>query len=422
MFFVVGIAIAGAVFSSRVNIQSNATVCWGLRLLDKIENGSQEDDWIGFSPAVNKIDSIVAGVINAAGGLSDFNTVVEYLSSNITEAMASTNDTETKNELENQQEIATSLANVHDEFLADLQQIEDEIMNIRPLVVQVSEDSSQIQSQTSNHQNLIKDIIKAIEGTFVGLFIANIVFSAVALTSIMFVCCGAKAFNKGVYGTWFMIGFLMLVGWLAATAIFGMTIVVLESCDVGDGALKSSEFFNKTFNYLESAFDIDDSNYNKTRDALYTCIHGDGDLAKEYNLTDTVGIFDQIFDQVDQSLSEVKQIDSQFSSLATQLQTSINSINGTINPIYNKFKGPQGLIDGSNCAYIKQDLVDLIDVTCTGVGSTFFEITVTYLVLSFIAFFGTMMLFCLAKRFTLPDNVSMEQNKPDVPEIYEIEI
>jgi len=85
MFFVVGIAIAGAVFSSRVNIQSNATVCWGLRLLDKIENGSQEDDWIGFSPAVNKIDSIVAGVINAAGGLSDFNTVVEYLSSNITE-------------------------------------------------------------------------------------------------------------------------------------------------------------------------------------------------------------------------------------------------------------------------------------------------------------------------------------------------
>ena len=69
--------------------------------------------------------------------------------------MASTNDTETKNELENQQEIATSLANVHDEFLADLQQIEDEIMNIRPLVVQVSEDSSQIQSQTSNHQNLV---------------------------------------------------------------------------------------------------------------------------------------------------------------------------------------------------------------------------------------------------------------------------
>ncbi len=214
----------------------------------------------------------------------------------------------------------------------------------------------------------------------------------------------------------------MLLGWLASTTIFGMTIVVLESCDVGDGVLKSSAFFNKTFNYMEAAFEIDDSNYNRTRDALYTCIHGDGDLAKEYNLTDTVGIFDQIFDQVDQSLDNAKEIDTQFSDLASQLQTSINSINKTIAPIYSKFKGPQGLIDGSNCAYIKQDFVDLIDVTCTGVGSTFFEMTVTYLVLSFIAFFGTMMLFCLAKRFTLPENVNVEQNKPDVPEIYEIEI
>ncbi len=70
-------------------------------------------------------------------------------------AKESANDTETKEELENQQEIANSLASVHDEFLADLQQIEDEIMNIRPLVVQVSEDSSQIQSQISNHQNLV---------------------------------------------------------------------------------------------------------------------------------------------------------------------------------------------------------------------------------------------------------------------------
>jgi len=333
--------------------------------------------------------------------------------------MEATNDTEKKAELENQQEIANGFMTVHDEFLADLQQIEDEIMNIRPFVVQVSEDSSQIESQISNHQNLIKDIIKAIEGTLLGLFIANLVFSALALFSIMFVCCGAKAFNRGVYGAWLMIGFLMLLGWLASTAIFGVSIVVLESCDVGDGVLKDSAFFNKTFNYMESAFEIDDSNYNKTRDTLYTCIHGDGNLAREYNLTDTVEIFDQIYDQVDQSLSNVEKIDQQFSELAGELQNSINSINNTIVPIYSKFKGPEGLIDNTNCAYIKKDFVELIDVTCTGIGSTFFEITITYLVLSFMAFFGTMMLFCLAKRFTVPDREPKIEQKE---EIYEIEI
>ena len=407
-----------------------------------------------------------------------------------------------------------------------------------------------------------------------GLFIANVVIGAFALMSITFVCCGAKAFNKGVHASWCTLGLLMLVGWLLTTVIFGLTIVVLEGCDVGEGVIESPTFFNKTFGYLDTVFDLNDADFNKTRDVLYTCFHGDGDLATQFNLTSNLVYFDQIFstineystlttttlsampasltvsvlqsglnqisagtvpdsseftvsdlqllngftrsstnpctsvndawvlnsatcdsslganftesdsatfnlnsatcigyneweaagDNVDdrytaqqfpedtcgtisgeqmyvyvqafvdslaqnraetetivnrllQDLDNIDALNDQFNDETQEIPVTITSLNNTVASIYNQLTGPSGIISTSNCQFIKEDFETLLDVTCTGLGATMFQITIVYLILCFGSWLGTIMLFCLAKRFivrTKLDKVSSLYAKNDV--------
>lgn len=349
----------------------------------------------------------------------------------------------------------------------------------------------------------------------------------------------------------------MLVGWIVTTAIFAVTIVVSEGCDVGNGVMESPAFFNKTFGYLDTVFDINDADFKKTRDVLYTCFHGDGDLARQFNLTSNLAYFDQIFSTVDefsalataslaalptsmttsvlrsglnqisegtvpdssdftirdvqllngftrsqtnpcttlddawvlntetcdeslgtpftesssatfnlnsatcigynvweisgdnignrytteqfpaicgqiggqdmylyvqgyveslarnraetetvvnrllQDLDNVDNLNTQFNNQTEAFPKSIKALNASVANIYTGLTAPDGVINTSNCQFIRDDFEILLDETCTGLGATMFQITIVYLILSFATFLGTMMLFCLAKRFVV---------------------
>lgn len=450
----------------------------------------------------------------------------------------------------------------------DSEQVLKDISDNRPTLVQTNEwltdalnKIAQHESTVSNNMSLclltffqINVIIRATNGVLLGLTIGNIAVAAVALLSILLVCCGSTFFNKSVHLSWCILGLLMIVGWAASTALFGATIIVSETCDVGNNALQSPEFFNKTFDRLSVYFDLNTADFNKTRQVIYRCVHGDGDLSQEFNLTSNLFYFNSIFSSTNQLYAEVNnQIDglpdtitseqeanlnlfkqglvpdsdetvndlvalngltnSQFnpcttaddtwllnsqncttndgtvftgastadfnvpqatcigynawstnqhsiadrytatvfsgvgctnqnddafvisyiSSLAAnrersneliaQLETgvmgvdqsysafknglqrvpqSLQDTNTTVAEIYQSLADPnEGLIANTNCKFIVNTVDEFRDVTCTGVGATFYKVTIAFLVLSFVTFFGTLFLFCLAKRFTV---------------------
>ena len=65
--------------------------------------------------------------------------------------------------------------------------------------------------------------------------------------------------------------------------------------------------------------------------------------------------------------------------------------------------GPTGAISNANCTFGLQDFNKIVTTTCTGIGQTFYATGIVFIVMSFIGFVGTFMLFCLARRFTLEE-------------------
>jgi len=454
------------------------------------------------------------------------------------------------------------LENIANDLTVEIQQSAQDIIytieQARPTIDQVYDDISQAEDKISENQNTIKTIINAIGGVLLGLFIANTTISVLAIVAIILVCCGAKAFNKGVQVSWCTLGLLMIVGWVVATAIFAVTIFTFESCDVGTKSMQDPVFFNKTFDKLSSVFDLNDADFQRTRGVLYTCVHGDGDLAREFELTENIQIFNQIYatinensvlvsqalslfstsvvipstqsllNQINQGttpdsqntvddivrlngytrsttnpctnlddtwvlnsqtcddslgteftsgssdtfnlnnptcigynawsagadnigarytstvfpqptcgdvsgedmhlylqnyiaslannreqtqtavnriledLNNVNQANNQFTNELNKIPPSIDNLNSTVAAIDNMLTGPDGIITHSNCKFVRNDVETLLDVTCTGIGVTLYKITLAYLILAFVTFMGTFMLFCLAKRFVVP--------------------
>jgi len=601
MLMTVGAATAGLIFATRVPDQANATICWGARMLEKINEGSDQDNWIGLNPALLTLDSITDKVVNAVNGLNVFNTILGRLNTNLNQATnlvaltytdnqditisridpdettpytpdyisnlgppsdSSTSTGLMQTEINTKQSFINDVQSTINSFTGTVQsqaqQVVNEIQSVKPTILQVSDNTEQVSSDVEDNQDTISTIIDIIGGVLLGLFIANIVIGVFALLSITFVCCGAKAFNKGVHVSWCTLGLLMLLGWLVTTAIFAVTIVVSEGCDVGNGVIQDPAFFNKTFGYLDTVFDINDSDFNRTRDVLYTCFHGDGDLATQFNLTSNLAYFDQIFSTVNtfsslattalaalpssmttsvlrsglnqisagtvpdssqftindiqllngftrsdtnpcttvndawvlnsqtcdsslgttftegssatfnlnsdtcigynvweitgdnienryttdqfptatcpeisgqamylyvqgyieslarnraetetvvnrllQDLDNIDDLNNQFNNQTQAFPTAIKSLNSTVASIYRELTGPNGVISTSNCQFVRSDFEILLDETCTGLGATMFQITIVYLILSFATLFGTMMLFCLAKRFVV---------------------
>jgi len=254
------------------------------------------------------------------------------------------------------------------------------IQAVRNIIFQVSNTNDNISSDLEGNQDTLSKMIYGVSSVLLGLFIANVVLGVFALFSIVFVYRGAKAFNKGVHASWCTLGFFMLVGWLVTTLIFAVTVIVSESCDVGNGITKDPVFFNKTFGYIDNAFDIEESDFNRTRDVLYTCFHGDGDLAKELNLSSNVADFNQIFTTVDEFSTLASNTIGSLPASAAALvfRAYLNQIKAGTIPDSAQYTAPDLLIlnaltrsDTNPCTSVKDAWV-LNSQTCTSsLGNTF---------------------------------------------------
>jgi len=342
MLMTVGAGTAGLIFSTKIPKQANATICWTVRLMEKINEGSADDNWIGMNPAIKNIDSIATNITNTVIGLNVFNDIMASLTNNLNQAtnlvsltyadnkdvtISRINPDETTpytpdyiSNLGPPSSSSTSTGlilaelNIKRSFVSLIQPIVTEytgiietqaqavingIRTVRSILLQVSDTTEDVSSDVQSNQNTISTVIQIIGGVLLGLFIANVVIGLLALLSITFVCRGVKGFNKGIHASWCILGLLMLIGWIVTTAVFAGTVVVSETCDVGSGITQDPAFFNKTFGYLNTVFDINDSDFNKTRDVLYYCFYGEGDLASELNILKNAEDFNQIFSTID---------------------------------------------------------------------------------------------------------------------------
>jgi len=86
MLMTIGAATAGIIFATKVPGEANATICWTVRLIEKINEGSDDDNWIGLNPALVTLDDITHQITSTVNGLSAFNTILGKLTSNINNA------------------------------------------------------------------------------------------------------------------------------------------------------------------------------------------------------------------------------------------------------------------------------------------------------------------------------------------------
>lgn len=74
--------------------------------------------------------------------------------------------------------------------------------------------------------------------------------------------------------------------------------------------------------------------------------------------------------------------------------------------------GPQnGVIANTNCRFIKTDLNTLQQAMCIGFVATLYQTAIVMIVTSFMAFFSTIFVFCLAKKFSAPENQNGKEGK-----------
>ena len=152
----------------------------------------------------------------------------------------------------------------------------------------------------TNHHNLTisqaNNIINAISGGLLGVFIAKMVVAAFALTSILLVCCGVKFFNKCVHLSWCALGLLMLLGFILSTVALPLSVMLSEGCEVTDKIIVNPTFFNETF---EKFIGSSNKNSQEAKDTIYRCLYGDGSVLGQFHIQNTLDQFDQIFTYLD---------------------------------------------------------------------------------------------------------------------------
>jgi len=70
----------------------------------------------------------------------------------------------------------------------------------------------------------------------------------------------------------------------------------------------------------------------------------------------------------------------------------------------------RGLIPNTNCQFIKTDLNNLQRSMCVGFVATIYQTAIVMIVTSFMAFISTIMIFCLAKKFSSPEKTDSKVN------------
>ena len=82
----IGAGIAGIVFSTRIPLNANGTICSVTRMLEDINDGSSDDHWVGVTPALGNIDTIAGQINSTVEGLGFFTTTLNALQQDMTDA------------------------------------------------------------------------------------------------------------------------------------------------------------------------------------------------------------------------------------------------------------------------------------------------------------------------------------------------
>ena len=157
----------------------------------------------------------------------------------------------------------------------------------------------------------------------------------------------------------------MIAGWVLAAILFPLSVVLVESCEVGEKVITNQTFFNQTFDKF-----LSDPNYTQSRDMLYTCLYGDGDVLTTLGIRSTLSVFETLFDALDNTanltesiqpvpdsyeipsqLAQVAQLQVGYVSDASETDTDLTTLNSLTNSKTNTCTKVQDLwiLNSANC-------------------------------------------------------------------------
>jgi len=144
-------------------------------------------------------------------------------------------------------------------------------------------------------------ISTASSGLF-GVFVTNIVVGAFAGLSTIVGLFGAGWASKGLHLSWCTIMLISISCWILSTVLYPVSLVLTEGCEVGNKLLDNSTFFNVTmdkFVVYNMTTGEKTENGEDVKGILYRCYWGDGNLIDQLNLTNIFGIFENVFQPLD---------------------------------------------------------------------------------------------------------------------------
>lgn len=175
-----------------------------------------------------------------------------------------------------------------------------------------------------------------------------------------------KHFNKCMHMAWILLGIFMVIGWIAATILFPLTIACVETCQVVDGVLNNETFANQTLNAF---FGVKKS---VLKDSIVLCLHGSGEIIDNFGIKDNINLINTINDEIDSNAALIDQGQIPTSIDIQQLRDHLNSIDAnsqlddakTITDLNLLTQLSNSNLDGTRCAAVNDAWV-LSDANCT---------------------------------------------------------
>jgi len=165
-------------------------------------------------------------------------------------------------------------------------------------------------------------MVSVVSGGLIGLFAGNLAFGIIAIGTTVLVGWA----HKGLHLSWYAISTLTVIGWFLSAILYPASLATFESCDVGNRLLDNSTFFNITmekFVVKNMTTGEETENGETVKDILYRCYWGDGNLIDQLGLTEIFGIFNNVFEPLDNVASLSTSVGPVPSSILIPLQQEL---------------------------------------------------------------------------------------------------
>jgi len=336
----VGASIAGTIFSSKVSKGMEVTYCSALNLVENLVYGKTEEQWLGMTGIVDRINKILIDYDNALATLQDIgdpatldptynaalaelNTFYNKWSTDPSGTVAAPNNINTPetykpeyiqnlgprdtddtytNYIKKEIEIwRSTIDTAQDSINTALNTLQDNSGDIKGAMTTGVTTANDIITSVNDVIETLTDSGKTIMNVFkgtgygiMGIFIANLVLAIFAIVSMILTgILKIKFFNKLLHLNWCIVIILTIFCWLLSSFFLPSSIVMLEACGVIDLALNDQPFFE---NLLAQFFDAGQSD---AKDIALTCMHGNGKALETLGLTSEIDNFKSIYDQFD---------------------------------------------------------------------------------------------------------------------------